>query len=594
MADETPAGAPPDDERSGGENDAAKPRSSRPQAIHERRHTPQGRREREGPRRRCGREGRRSPARAPRKSPPSTRPPARKRTRRTAAKPAAGAPARRRGEGRDDRRGGRARDGRRGGRRRASRSRPPVTAAATRRSGRARGARRRRESRPKTRPRRARPGAVRRVLTSQRAPRLRTGISTFLVVAAILGVLVSALTLWAHRIVFDTDAYVRVVAPVAQDPEVRSSVAEFVAAKAVQAVDLNDRIESALPSSAKMAAPALTQALQQYLVDEIRKLLATDTAQRLWVDINRFAHQQLISALRDDNRFVTVGRTDVKLNLLPLVAVALQKLEDKIPQLLGKDVTLPQIDPATAPDEIRTLLQDALGRKLPAGFGTVTLLHGDTGYQAKQALRLFDDLMILVVILTVVLVAAALLVAVHRWRTALWLGLGALLAFAGARVVEVRLEQAAVDAIKTQGGAAVARSVLTSAIASLNGFLVWIAVAGAIVAVAAFLAGRPEWLQAMGGGFARLFGVASDLSTPDTRAGRWMAEHLDLLRVAGVAVAVVVLLFVTGSVAGVIAVVLALVVYELALTTYGAGIPRELDEPGDAEADGGDEEAPAA
>ena len=91
-------------------------------------------------------------------------------------------------------------------------------------------------------------------------------------VAAILGVLVSALTLWAHRIVFDTDAYVRVVAPVAQDPEVRSSVAEFVAAKAVQAVDLNDRIESALPSSAKMAAPALTQALQQYLVDEIREV----------------------------------------------------------------------------------------------------------------------------------------------------------------------------------------------------------------------------------------------------------------------------------------------------------------------------------
>ena len=59
------------------------------------------------------------------------------------------------------------------------------------------------------------------------------------------------------------------------------------------------------------------------------------------------------------------------------MAVALQRLEDKIPELLGKDVTLPQIDPATAPDDIRTLLQDALGRKLPADFGTITLLHGD-------------------------------------------------------------------------------------------------------------------------------------------------------------------------------------------------------------------------
>jgi len=431
-------------------------------------------------------------------------------------------------------------------------------------------------------------GAVRRALTSHRAPRLRTGIAAFLVAAALLGVLVSALALWTHAVVFDTSAYVRVVAPVAQDPEVRADVAEYVAAKAVQAVDLEARLEDALPAEAGLAAPALTHALQQFLVDEIEKFLATDLAQRLWVDVNRLAHEQLLSALQDDNRFVTVGRDDVKLNLLPLVAVALQKLEDRIPDLLGKDVTLPRIDPATAPEDIRTLLQDALGRELPADFGSVTLLRGDAGYEAKQALKLFDDLVIVVVVLTAVLVAAALLVSVHRWRAALWLGLGALVAFAAARVVEVQLERVAVDAIKSQGGAAVARSVLTSAIASLNGFLVWIAVAGVIVAVAAFLAGRRTWLDAMGRGFAELFGVSSDLSTPDTRAARWLAGHLDVLRVAGVGVAVVVLLFVTGSLAGVVVVVLALVVYELALTTYGAGVPRELDEPapdGTADAD---------
>ena len=269
----------------------------------------------------------------------------------------------------------------------------------------------------------------------------------------------------------------------------------------------------------------------------------------------------------------------MKLNLLPLVAVALQRLEAKIPQLLGKDVTLPKIDPATAPDEIRTLLQDALGRKLPADFGSITLLRGSQGYEAKQALRLFNDLVILVVVVTVVLIAAALLVSVRRWRTALWLGVGSLLAFVAARVIEVRLEKAVIGAVKTQGGIAVARSIIGSAVDSLNSFLVWIAVAGAIVAVAAFLAGRPEWLDAMGRGFAKLFGVASDLSTPDTAAGRWMAEHLDLLRIAGVAVAIVVLLFVTGSLTAVVVVLIALAVYELALTAYAVGVPRELDEP---------------
>ncbi len=417
-----------------------------------------------------------------------------------------------------------------------------------------------------------------RALKSRRAPRIRTGVALFLVVASVLAVLVSTLALWSHRIIFDTDAYVRVVAPAAADPEVRRAVSTYVAEKAVQAADLEARIEAALPSDAKVVAPALARALQSYLADEIDGFLRTPLAQRLWADGNRFAHEQLITALQDKNRSVAIGREDVKMDLVPLVAVALQRLDVQIPGLLGRDVTLPPIDPATAPDDVRTLLQDALGRKLPADFASITLLRGSQGYEAKHALRLFNDLVILVVIVTVVLITAALLVAVRRRRTALWLGLGSLLAIVAARIVEVRLEDAAVGAVKTQGGATVARAIVGSAVASLNAFLAWVAVAGAIVAVAALLAGRPQWLDAMSRGFAKLFGVASDLSTPDTGAGRWMAGHLDLLRVAGVAVAIVVLLFVSGSLTAVIVVSLALAVYELALGAYALGVPRQPDE----------------
>ena len=170
---------------------------------------------------------------------------------------------------------------------------------------------------------------VGRVLTSRRAPRIRTGVALFLVVVSVLAVLVSTLALWSRGVIFDTETYVKVVAPVAEDPEVREAVSTYVAGKAVEAADLRSRIEDALPSDAKVLAPALTRSLQTFLVDEIDKFLSTPLAQRLWVDINRFAHEQLITALRDQNRYVTVGRNDVKLNLLPLVAVALQRLEAK-------------------------------------------------------------------------------------------------------------------------------------------------------------------------------------------------------------------------------------------------------------------------
>jgi hypothetical protein len=416
------------------------------------------------------------------------------------------------------------------------------------------------------------------VQTSRRTSRVRTGVTAFLVVASLLAVLVSSLALWAHSIVFDTGAYVRVVAPVAEDPAVRKAMSDYVAARAVEAADLKARIEGALPADAKVLAPALTRSLQRFLVEEIDRFLGTELAQRLWVDANRLAHERFLTALQAENRSGTAAAGDVRLDLVPLVAVALQRLHEETPGLLGRDVTLPRLDPATPPGEMRIMLQDALGRRLPADLGTITLLSGDQGKQVKWALRLFDELVILVVALTVCLVAAALLVSVRRRRTALWLGVGSLLVVVAARVVEAQLEKAVAGAVRTQGGAAIARSILASAVESLNGFLVWVVVAGAIVAAAAVLAGRPAWLQAIGRGVAELFGVASDLSTPDTVAGRWMATHIDLLRIAGVAVAVVVLLFVTGSLTAVLVVLLALAVYELALSAYAAGAPREPHE----------------
>jgi hypothetical protein len=52
---------------------------------------------------------------------------------------------------------------------------------------------------------------------------------------------------------------------------------------------------------------------------------------------------------------------------------------------------------------------------------------------------------------------------------------------------------------------------------------------------------------------------------------------MDVLRVAGVALAVIVLMFVAGSLSAVIVIVLALIVYELALAAFFAGIPRSAD-----------------
>jgi predicted membrane channel-forming protein YqfA (hemolysin III family) len=121
-------------------------------------------------------------------------------------------------------------------------------------------------------------------------------------------------------------------------------------------------------------------------------------------------------------------------------------------------------------------------------------------------------------------------------------------------------------------------------LSSLNNVVVWLIAGGAIVSAAAFLATRPRWADAVGRGAGKLFGMASDLAAPETASARWVAGHLDLLRVLGVAVAVVTLMFTARSLTAVLVVVLVLVVYELALMVYATGMPREVEGPRDGSA----------
>jgi hypothetical protein len=138
---------------------------------------------------------------------------------------------------------------------------------------------------------------------------------------AVVGLVISALALWSDSLVFNTDKWVATVAPVAKDPAVRHSVSTFVADKTIEVADLQNRIANALPSDAAVLAQPLTQTLRDFLIKEIDKFLATPTAQTIWVDVNRIAHQQLITALQDKNRHVSVNENDVTLNLLPLIGV---------------------------------------------------------------------------------------------------------------------------------------------------------------------------------------------------------------------------------------------------------------------------------
>lgn len=391
-----------------------------------------------------------------------------------------------------------------------------------------------------------------------------------LTVLAALTILAGTVAVWAHALVFDTEDYVALVTPLADDAQVRHNLAVFTVDKALTATDLQARIAGVLPPRAAPVAAPLTDAVRQRAVAATESLLARPEVKQLWVAANRVAHERLMKVLRGESQAVTVSKNDVQLDLGAIVAKVVTSLQERYPSLLGSRGIL-NVDPSMTADEVRARLSAALGRPLPQDFATVTIYRGTGAYRAQQAVKLADKLVILVVVVAAALTAAAVAVSPRRRRTLLALGLGTLAAAVAARVLSRVLEHAVEDRVAGRPGGAVADSLVTTAMGSLGGYLLWLAVAAAVVAVVAFVAGRPAWVGAIGRAVTRLFGAHADLATPLTPVARWIAAHAGVMAAGGVLVAAVIVLATGGALDVALAVLACLGAYELTLLAFAAG-----------------------
>jgi len=387
-----------------------------------------------------------------------------------------------------------------------------------------------------------------------------------LVIVASLGILVSTVALWTHTVLFNTDKYVATVGPIGKDPAVTQAVADAVTAKTMEATDLENRIREVLPPQAQFLVAPLVAQVQKYVNEKVAEFLQTDTAYNAWLTINRNVHEQLVAVLRNQSNRFLVQDDKVRLNLLPLVAHALELVQKYLPDAIQSRVPIPQIDPNAPYDEQVAQLSSALGRTLPPDFGTVVIFQGTQVRQAQQAVRLFDGLVIALWVITGVIILLALLLSPWRLRTLIELGLGTLIAVMIARVLIKRLEQSIIESAKNQQQAGVAKAIITSAISSLGSFTTWLLVACVILAVAAFLGGRPHWIKAAGRGAAGLAGRGADLAEAQLpEAQRMATTYFDYLRGGGVVVALIVLFLVSSSLTWVLVILLLLIAWEIAV-----------------------------
>ena len=392
-----------------------------------------------------------------------------------------------------------------------------------------------------------------------------------LVAVAALGVVVGMVGVWSTWTVLDTDRWVATVAPLPKEPEVATAIATYTTDEVFQAVDVRRRLADVLPGPAAFVAGPITDQLHGFVQRTVDQLVRTDQFQRLWVAANRLVHQQAVAILDGDSQVIAATGDEVRIDLLPVVNQVLRQLEQQLPTLFGHRLDLPDITSGEVPPRLRTIVGDALGVTLPADFARFTVYRGDELRQLQQAVVLAKRWLYGVIAVTVAAFAAALWMSPARRRTllqfGLWLAVWVVAMTAAMRVVKAQV----LDQVPAGVYRSAADTAVTVVFAGLYRSGLGLLAAGCVVAALAYLTGPgrlPRWLRRkaiIGGRWLWHVGRRVGAASPG-----WIRRHVDLLRVAGVAVAAVVASLLS-SWPGLLVVATVLGAYELVLTFVGPG-----------------------
>jgi hypothetical protein len=328
--------------------------------------------------------------------------------------------------------------------------------------------------------------------TSRRT--LPTWLSIILVILTSIGVLASTMVIWVEATMLNTDRFVALVAPVGSDPQVIASVSQYAADQVVTALDIQNRTTNALPIDGRFLTGPLERVVHDFVQTRTADFLASDQGQALWQAQVRRVHAGLVAVLRGQESVFGSANGALTVDLLPLLAATLSRLQQSAPGLIPFGGAIPDLSTAQNSAQARQELAEALGVQLAPDFGVITLAQSDTLKTAQRIVSILDALRIVLPLVTLALAILTLWLAANRRRTLLLLG-GVTAALFLMAMLAAQLVLGNVPAAIT---ASPAREIVASLAelvrVNLLGTLVVGLFAGLIVALGAYLAGGPEWL----------------------------------------------------------------------------------------------------
>ena len=174
---------------------------------------------------------------------------------------------------------------------------------------------------------------------------MRTLLAAFFGVVAMVLILASILVVWLNRTLLDTNTYVNTVAPLANQVDVQTFLANKATDQLLANAPTQDLAKQLLPASEVTGRNdvQLLSALRPVLNANFLKLLSSSDFAALWKSTNRNAHEQLLSQLNS-------GGSEISLDLSPAVNSLLVQI--KTTQLAPISDKI-KLDPASAKVDLK-------------------------------------------------------------------------------------------------------------------------------------------------------------------------------------------------------------------------------------------------
>jgi hypothetical protein len=236
----------------------------------------------------------------------------------------------------------------------------------------------------------------------------RRTVKGLVVLGSVLAFL-SVFAIWVERQALNTDDWVETSERLIEDETIRTALADYLVDQLYENVDVEKELSERLPGDTKELAGPISGGLRQVAGDGANEVLKTSTAQTLWEDANRTAHEELVAVLEEREGAVSTEEGTVQLKLGTLVT----NLADQVG--IGAD----------------------LAERLPPDAGQITILRSDELKTAQNITVAIKGLALVLSILTLLTFGLAVYLSREgRWVTVLFCGVG--LIAAGFAVIVAR------------------------------------------------------------------------------------------------------------------------------------------------------------